>query len=114
MNARRSSRARITRRTWLKLAATLALGGTMPPARAAEPLLQRAIPKTGESIPAVGLGTWQAFDVAGDAAGTSQARDALKTLVESGGRVIDSSPMYGSAESVAGKVADELGVKAKL
>ena len=64
----------------------------MPAVRAADRILERPIPKTGEAIPAVGLGTWQAFDVAGDAAGTSQARDALKTLVESGGRVIDSSP----------------------
>ena len=86
----------------------------MPSARAADPLLQRIIPKTGETIPAVGLGTWQAFDVAGDAAETAQARDALKTLVELGGRVVDSSPMYGSAESVAGQLADELGVKPKL
>jgi diketogulonate reductase-like aldo/keto reductase len=62
----------------------------------------------------VGLGTWQAFDVAGDAAGTAQAREALKALVELGGRVIDSSPMYGSAESVVGQLASELGMKAKL
>jgi len=85
----------------------------MPAARAAE-RLQRPIPKTGETIPAVGLGTWQAFDVAGDAAETAQAREALKALVDLGGRVIDSSPMYGSAESVSGQLAEELRVKAKL
>jgi len=85
----------------------------MPAARAAD-RIQRPIPKSGEAIPAVGLGTWQAFDVAGDAAETAQARDALKALVELGGRVIDSSPMYGSAESVSGQLADELGVKAEL
>ena len=85
----------------------------MPAARAAE-RLQRPIPKTGETIPAVGLGTWQAFDVAGDAAETAQAREALKALVDLGGRVIDSSQMYGSAESVSGQLADELRVKAKL
>ena len=85
----------------------------MPAARAAE-RLQRPIPKTGETIPAVGLGTWQAFDVAGDAAETARAREALKALVDLGGRVIDSSPMYGSAESISGQLADELRVKAKL
>ena len=85
----------------------------MPAARAAE-RLQRPIPKTGETIPAVGLGTWQAFDVAGNAAETAQAREALKALVDLGGRVIDSSPMYGSAESVSGQLADELRVKARL
>jgi diketogulonate reductase-like aldo/keto reductase len=114
MNATRSPQTRISRRNWLKLAAAVTLGGGMTAARAANPILQRPIPKTGETIPAVGLGTWQAFDVAGDAAETAQAREALKTLVELGGRVIDSSPMYGSAESVSGQLADELGVKAKL
>jgi len=85
----------------------------MPAVRAAD-RIQRPIPKSGETIPAVGLGTWQAFDVAGDAAETAQAREALRTLVELGGRVIDSSPMYGSAETVSGQLADELGVKSKL
>jgi diketogulonate reductase-like aldo/keto reductase len=62
----------------------------------------------------VGLGTWQGFDVAGDAAQTAQARDALRTLVELGGRVIDSSPMYGSAESVSGTLAEQLGIQSRL
>jgi diketogulonate reductase-like aldo/keto reductase len=114
MNATRSPQTRISRRNWLKLAAALTLGGGMTAARAADPILQRPIPKTGETIPAVGLGTWQAFDVAGDAAETAEAREALKALVDLGGRVIDSSPMYGSAESVSGQLADELGVKSKL
>ena len=86
----------------------------MSAARAADRILQRPVPKTGETIPAVGLGTWQGFDVAGDAAETAQAREALKTLVDLGGRMIDSSPMYGSAESVSGQLAEELGVKSKL
>jgi diketogulonate reductase-like aldo/keto reductase len=86
----------------------------MPAARAADRILQRPIPKTGETIPAVGLGTWQGFDVAGNAAETAQAREALKTLVDLGGRMIDSSPMYGSAESVSGQLAEELGVESKL
>ena len=85
----------------------------MPAARAAE-RLQRPIPKTGESVPVVGLGTWQGFDVGGDAAETAEARDALKALVDLGGRVIDSSPMYGSAETVCGRLAEELGVQSKL
>ncbi len=85
----------------------------MPAASAAE-RLQRLIPKTGETIPAVGLGTWQGFDVGGNAAETAEARDALKTLVDLGGRVIDSSPMYGSAETVCGRLATELGVQSKL
>src|SRR5256885_12974434 len=113
MNTPGSPKTGVSRRAWLKLAAARTLGGSMPAARAAE-RLQRPIPKTGETIPAVGLGTWQAFDVAGDAAETAQAREALKALVDLGGRVIDSSPMYGSAESVSGQLADQLRVKAQL
>src|SRR5262245_56821373 len=99
-----SSPARLSRRDWLRLAPALMLGGSMPAARAADRILHRPIPKTGEAIPAVGLGTWQGFDVAGNAAETVQAREALKSLVELGGRMIDSSPMYGSAESVSGQL----------
>src|SRR5215470_19323123 len=114
MNTPGSSARTISRRTWLKLAAALSLGGSMSPVRAADRILERSIPKTGETLPAVGLGTWQGFDVAGNAAETAQARDALKALVDLGGRVVDSSPMYGSAESVCGALTAELGVGPKL
>jgi diketogulonate reductase-like aldo/keto reductase len=77
-------------------------------------MLERRIPKTGEAIPAVGLGTWQVFDVAGNAAEMAQAKETLKAFVELGGRVVDSSPMYGSSESVTGQLASELDVRAKL
>src|SRR5258708_33416612 len=76
--------------------------------------LARRVPKTGEAIPAVGLGTWQVFDVATDAREKAQAQETLKVFVELGGRVIDSSPMYGSSESMTGELAAALGVKAKL
>src|SRR2546430_12003677 len=76
--------------------------------------LARRVPKTGEAIPAVGLGTWQVFDVASDEKEKAQARETLKIFAELGGRVIDSSPMYGSSESVTGELAAALGVRAKL
>jgi len=76
--------------------------------------LARRVPKTGEAIPAVGLRTWQVFDVASDAKEKAQARETLKVFVELGGRVIDSSPMYGSSESVTGELAAALGVKGRL
>jgi diketogulonate reductase-like aldo/keto reductase len=84
------------------------------PARAEPVLLKRPIPATGELLPAVGLGTWQAFDVAGQAAETAQTRETLKALVALGGRIVDSSPMYGSAESVAGQLMQELGIRERL
>jgi diketogulonate reductase-like aldo/keto reductase len=79
-----------------------------------DPPLERRIPGTGESVPAVGLGTWQVFDVAGDAAALVQARDTLAALAARGGRVVDSSPMYGSAETVTGQLAAELGPAARF
>lgn len=81
---------------------------------AANGALARRVPKTGEEIPAVGLGTWQVFDVAGSATELAQARETLGTFVSLGGRVVDSSPMYGSSESVTGQLAQELGVQSKL
>src|SRR5256712_7133029 len=76
--------------------------------------LARRVPKTGEPVPAVGLGTWQVFDVASDAKEKAQAQETLKMFVELGGRVVDSSPMYGSSESVTGELAATLGAKAEL
>jgi diketogulonate reductase-like aldo/keto reductase len=66
----------------------------------------RPIPRTNEAIPTVGLGTWQAFDV--DAAGRAPLVEVVKQFLAAGGRVIDSSPMYGRAEAVVGEVLAEL------
>ena len=77
-------------------------------------MLERRIPRTGETLPAVGLGTWQVFDVAGNAAEMDQARATLAVFGAHGGRLVDSSPMYGSAEAVTGQLAAELGVQEKL
>lgn len=65
-------------------------------------LLARPIPSSGERIPAVGLGTWQTFDVGNDAARRARCAEALRAFVDGGGRVVDSSPMYGSSEAVVG------------
>ncbi len=80
-----------------------------PPRR---PLL-RAVPQSGEQLPAVGLGTWQSFDI-GAADELAQARDTLRLFTSLGGRMIDSSPMYGRAESVVGDLAHDLGVHPQL
>lgn len=67
----------------------------------------RPIPRTKEAIPTVGLGTWQAFDV--DPARRAPLVEVMKRFLAAGGRVIDSSPMYGRAESVVGDVLADLG-----
>ena len=86
----------------------------IPPARAAGAPLKRAIPKTGELLHAVGLGTWQTFDLAGDAAGRAAAREVLARFVAAGGQMVDSSPMYASAEAVVGELAADLGLEKSL
>lgn len=65
---------------------------------------RRIIPSTGEALPVVGCGTWQTFDVGADAGARSRLADVTKALFAAGGSVIDSSPMYGTSEDVAGAV----------
>lgn len=77
-------------------------------------MLTRPIPSSGEPLPVVGLGTWQTFDVGSSAAARRPLEDVLALFVQLGGRVLDSSPMYGSSEDVAGEIAGKLGVRKKL
>ena len=71
----------------------------------------KSIPSSGEQIPVIGLGTWQTFDVGSDAAARAQLRDVLKLL---NGNLVDSSPMYGSSETVAGDLISQLKVRERL
>lgn len=85
-----------------------------PGAGAAPALLARPIPSTGETIPAIGLGTWRTFDVGATEAARELLREVLQRFVAQGGRVIDSSPMYGNAEVVVGDLSIDLGVRDSL
>ena len=67
--------------------------------------LKRPIPRSGELLPALGVGTWQTFDVGPDDPARAELSDVLRELVALGGSVIDSSPMYGEAERVVGDLA---------
>ncbi|MBN1208233.1 MAG: aldo/keto reductase [Myxococcaceae bacterium] len=71
-------------------------------------MLTRPIPRTGEQLPVIGLGTWQTFNVGTDAKERAPLKDVLKRFLEGGGRVIDSSPMYDRAELVVGQLLEEL------
>jgi diketogulonate reductase-like aldo/keto reductase len=102
----------LTRRTVLRLMAAAA--ARPGPAGASSSILERAIPSSGETIPAVGLGTWRTFDVGRGAAARAPLREVLRAFVDLGGRVVDSSPMYGAAESVVGDLAADLGVADRL
>src|SRR5678809_658248 len=68
-------------------------------------------PQRNVSLPRIGLGTWQTFDVGGDKAARAPLREVLKLL---DGNVVDSSPMYGSSETVAGDLIAELGMRDRL
>jgi diketogulonate reductase-like aldo/keto reductase len=67
----------------------------------------RNIPSSGEAMPVIGLGTWQTFDVARNPAIKPQLKQVLDVFFGAGGRMIDSSPMYGSSEAVTGELLSE-------
>lgn len=95
-----------TRRSILGTAAAAAFA--VPRQALAEPRLFRQVPRTGERLPIVGLGTWQAFDLGPGHADWADARRAVELFLRSGGRVIDSSPMYGAAEEAIGRILSGL------
>jgi aryl-alcohol dehydrogenase-like predicted oxidoreductase len=74
----------------------------------------RPIPSSGETLPVVGLGTWQTFDVGRGAAARAPLEEVLAAFAELGGRVVDSSPMYGASEEVVGDIAAKLGLRSRL
>lgn len=77
-------------------------------------ILTRAIPSSGKVIPVIGLGTWQTFDVGASASARAPLERVLSAFVELGGKVIDSSPMYGSSEEVVGALVAKLGLRSQL
>lgn len=74
----------------------------------------RPIPSTGESVPAIGMGTWITFNVGGDQYLIDQRTRVLETFLERNGTVIDCSPMYGSAADVIGAGLDKLGAHDRI
>jgi diketogulonate reductase-like aldo/keto reductase len=99
---------RPTRRTVVRALAAGAAGVLLRPysTLAHVPLgsapLERAIPSSGEKLPVVGLGTWITFNVGDDPVLRDEAAGVMRAFFEAGGRVIDSSPMYGSSQEVVG------------
>ncbi|HEY5814346.1 MAG TPA: hypothetical protein VIT23_17035, partial [Terrimicrobiaceae bacterium] len=66
----------------------------------AKSVATRKIPSSGEALPIVGLGTWQTFDVGPEPAALRPLEEVLQTFADMGGKVVDSSPMYGRSEEV--------------
>ena len=77
-------------------------------------MLTRAISSSGEKLPVIGLGTWQTFDVDLASPERKALEEVLSLFVRLGGKVVDSSPMYGRAEEVVGDIAAKLGLRDSL
>ena len=97
----------ISRRNFVGLPlAALALPPVPAQAASEAAILTRAIPSTGERLPAVGLGTASVFD-RDDSDTRRRAADVVRALVTGGGRLIDTGSTYGDAESVLGAVVQD-------
>lgn len=90
-------------------ASGLAAGLCTAGAAAPPPPLRRTIPSSGEAIPAVGLGTWITFNVGTDPILLDRSVRVMAAFFRAGGRVIDSSPMYGSSQNTLGHGLERLG-----
>ena len=119
--ANKGSGSDITRREATRLIGAGA-AGLLVPIRASlaqtktesSTMLMRPIPSSGEKLPVIGLGTWRTFDVDLTTDNRRELEEVLSLLVKLGGRVIDSSPMYGRAEEVIGDLTATLGIRDKL
>jgi diketogulonate reductase-like aldo/keto reductase len=115
----REAQSRASRRSALKAFAGLLVAAgparsAIPTASSGTSMITRPIPGSGEALPVVGLGTWQTFDVGADAAERAPLKEVLQALVARGGKLVDSSPMYGEAARVTGDLTSELGLRDRL
>ena len=99
------------RRQFLAAAGAASLSPSLSraqPTTISESALHKTIPSTGERIPAIGMGSWRTFDVGENAGARAQRTQVLRNFFERGGALIDSSPMYGSSQSVIGHALSQL------
>ncbi len=80
----------------------------------AKSMLRKSIPSSGESLPVIGLGSSRTFDIGRDESDMSALVEVVQAFFANGGELIDSSPMYGSAEQVIGTLLDRGGNRQKL
>src|SRR4051812_33185283 len=107
----------LTRRELLQLGLAAGAASLIPSARLLAqggPLIFRAIPSSGEKLPAVGIGTAGRSDVAADTTERIEIKEVIRLFSLMGGKVIDTAPSYGAAEAVVGESTASLGVRARL
>ncbi len=101
-----------TRRNFCNMLILGAASAVSPRSSAATPLpalISKSIPSSEEPIPAIGLGSWITFNVGGDPQALDDCTDVMRAFFDAGGRMIDSSPMYGSSQSTIGTGLQRLG-----
>lgn len=103
----------MTRRRCLALAAW-PIGAAAVQARPAEALSTRRIPASGEALPVLGLGSWITFNVGSDRSARQNCTEVVRAFFAEGGRLIDSSPMYGSSQPTIGHALAQLGMPPTL
>jgi aryl-alcohol dehydrogenase-like predicted oxidoreductase len=101
-------------KTLVAAGAAAALGGPLMRGAEGPATITRPVPKSGEKIPVIGLGTSRVFDVGSTAEERAAVRGVLEGLVAAGGSVVDSSPMYGRAETVVGEVVASADLRSRL
>jgi aryl-alcohol dehydrogenase-like predicted oxidoreductase len=106
----------LTRREYLALTAQAGAALALPQAlfAQADSVITRTIPKTGEKLPIVGLGSSATFSQVAGAADSEAIRGVFSAMLEHGGTVFDTAPGYGASEEVAAKAVNELGVQDKV
>jgi diketogulonate reductase-like aldo/keto reductase len=128
----RNPQDKISRRGVLKLGLGLSMSPFLPavnpfndyffpmtnelhsPAISGKSIERRTIPVSGETIPVIGLGTWRTFDAGNSREKRKALLEVMKALNKNGASVIDSSPMYGSSETVVGDLSGELNLRSDL
>ena len=95
------------RRRFLEVMAALAATPVVGSSQTSS-ALTKAIPSSGERIPIMGMGTWQTFDVGRSSDARARLRGVLQEFFDRGGKLIDSSPMYGSSEPVVGALLPQI------
>jgi aryl-alcohol dehydrogenase-like predicted oxidoreductase len=108
----------LTRRDYLKYSAMAGAAFAVPSSVLAAiesgSIIKRAIPKSGEEIPVVGLGSSATFRTVAQSEDVTALQEVLTTLVENGGSVFDTAPGYGASEEVAGRIVKDLGMQEKV
>jgi len=102
------------RRALSALAAAAAYGTIRPSLGQPRTMLARPIPSSGGQLPVVGLGSWITFNVGNDPVARDKCAEVMKSFVDAGGRMIDSSPMYGSSQETIGYGLHRTGLTARV